>query len=441
MRKLANKIKRFRITLRVANILAIRQIFRGNIWINILIISVMALSAISLIGISGILVGILEGSFEANREQYTGDVFISTLSDENSIKTTGNMLSVIQSLPQVDSYSVRYKSGATIEANYQTRRDFNTLTNSVGVSVVGIVPEDEDSVTGLSNFLIEGEMISSDESGYIVIGSTLLKQYSNFSDLFEPLVDVYPGSRVKVSVTGSNVTLSSDLSGGSTGGANTQEFIVKGVVKSKVDQVSIGAFITESDYRRLTGKKSLQAQEIAIKADSNVSDESLKYILSKYEIEKNAKLQTATEAIPKFLDDIKQVFSLLGLVIGSIGIVVASITVFIVIYINALTRRKFIGILKGIGITRKTIEWAYVMQSFFYGIVGSAIALAVIYFVGVPYFAANPLNFPFSDGILSAPFGSSMVKIGILIVITIAAGFIPAWLIARRNTLDSILLR
>ena len=37
-------------------------------------------------------------------------------------------------------------------------------------------------------------------------------------------------------------------------------------------------------------------------------------------------------------------------------LVVASITIFIVIFINAITRRKFIGILQGIGISGEAIE-------------------------------------------------------------------------------------
>jgi ABC-type lipoprotein release transport system permease subunit len=49
---------------------------------------------------------------------------------------------------------------------------------------------------------------------------------------------------------------------------------------------------------------------------------------------------------------------------GSIGIVVSAITLFIVIFINAITRRKQIGILKGIGINSFAIEFSYLFQWF-----------------------------------------------------------------------------
>ena len=62
----------------------------------------------------------------------------------------------------------------------------------------------------------------------------------------------------------------------------------------------------------------------------------------------------------------------------------ASITIFIVIFINAVTRRKYIGILKGIGVTSGAIEFAYILQSFVYAVVGSVLGIIIIYVLLVP---------------------------------------------------------
>lgn len=438
---IVRKVKKLQTSLVVGTLLAKRQITRGNFWINALIIGIMTLTFLSLVVISGILVGLPEGSFQANRERYSGDVFISTLKDESSIQSTNTIRTTLESLPVVQDFTVRYKTGATIEANYKERRDFSALPNSVGVNIVGIDPEQEESVTGLSESIVEGSMLSSDESGYILLGSTFIRRYSNFSDLFEPLDGVYPGDRVKVSVTGKGLTFSSDLSGGDTTNSNVQEFIVKGIVKSKVDEVSIAGFVTESDYRRLTGDTSLNAQEIAIKKVPEYEDAYLKNILVSYGFDTMAKIQTAEEAIPKFLDDIKQTFSILGTAIGGIGLVVSAITIFIVIYINALTRRKFIGILKGIGISGTAIEIAYVLQSIFYVLIGSLIGAVIVYGFLVPVIAANPIDFPFSDGILVAEPFPTFTRFLILFCVTVVAGYLPARLIVKQNTLDSILQR
>jgi putative ABC transport system permease protein len=154
-----------------------------------------------------------------------------------------------------------------------------------------------------------------------------------------------------------------------------------------------------------------------------------------------AKVQTFEEGLPKFITDIKNTFDLLGTFIGSIGIVVASITIFIIIFINALSRRRHIGILKGIGIKRSAIEIAYVIQAAFYALCGSALGALLTYAVLIPYFSKNPINFPFSDGILVADPETTFWKFVILFIITLIAGFLPAWMIVRQNTLNSILGR
>ena len=97
--------------------------------------------------------------------------------------------------------------------------------------------------------------------------------------------------------------------------------------------------------------------------------------------------------------------------------------------------------MKGIGVAPRAIQFSYVLQAFFYGLIGSAIGLFLTFGVLKPYFAAHPIDFPFSDGILVATPESAAVRVLILLVVTILAGFIPARIIVRKNTLDSILGR
>lgn len=435
------KISRFA---KVGSFLGIRQIKRGSIWINLLIISIMTLTFLSLVVIPGILVGLTEGSFEQNREYLTGDVYLTTLPDEEAIVNTQDIIRVLDTLPEVQHYSVRFKIGSTVESGYLYRDDFSEEVESLSVSAFVINPEQEEATTGLSNFLVEGEMLSSNRSGEVLIGSTLLQKYSNFSDLFEPLSDVEVGQPVKITLQGEvkdEFQREQQLLNGNDDFGQTTEFIVKGIIDSKVGELSSSIFITEQDYRRIAKKRSLQAQEIVIKHDGSLNDEQFKEIALSYDFGRYAKVRTATEAIPKFLSDVQQTFGLLGNMIGFVGIVVSSITIFIVIYINALTRRKFIGILKGIGISEGAIEFAYIMQSLFYALFGIGLGLLLLYGFMVPFFVQNPIDFPFSDGILVADLIPTLTRAGILMAVTMIAGFLPARIIVRQNTLDSILQR
>jgi putative ABC transport system permease protein len=418
-------MKNFLQTIRVGTFLGIRQLRRANRWTTLLIIFIMMLTFLNMVVISGILVGLIDGGNIANRNQYSGNVILTKLSGNPYIENTQNILATLPHVQGVTKWNERYSSGAQFEANYQTRRDFNVERDTAGSAVLGIDPVQEDQLTNLSDYVIEGEYLDPHESGYIMMGSTLLRRFSSqFGDGFGSLDGVYPGDRVKVTSNG-----------------KTKEFIVKGIIKSKVGEVSFRAFITKDDFLQFVERPSLNADEIALSTDGSVSDDAVKQTLVGYGFDRYAKIQTAKEAIPDFLNQIKIAFSLLGNVIGFIGIVVASITIFIVVFINAVTRRKFIGILKGIGVTSGSIEFAYVLQSFVYAIIGSTLGLVIIYTLLVPFFDKHPLNFPFSDGILSAPLSGTIVRLVLLLLVTLLAGYIPARMIVKKNTLDSILGR
>src|SRR3989344_2429138 len=241
---------------------------------------------------------------------------------------------------------------------------------------------------------------------------------------FTTLRDVAPGTKIRVKVHGVE-----------------REVTIKGIIKAKVDEVSMRVFMIDSELRSLIGRNDYNVDEISIKLKPGTDPATVRDILKRNGVDRVAKVQTYVDAQPKFIKDMVDTFALLGNMLSSIGLVVASITIFIVIFINAITRRKFIGILKGIGINERAIEISYILQSFFYAFCGSVIGVLVLYVFLQPAIAAHPIDFPFSDGILVAPVSGTVLRIALLMATTIIAGFIPARLIVRKNTLDSILGR
>ena len=415
----------FKTSLKVGIFLGIRQLKRANRWTTGLIVFIMTLTFLNLVVVSGILIGLIVGGNNANRDQYTGDVIMTTLSGKSDIVNTQDILATIRSRSQFTQYSERYLSGGTVEANYKTRTNFNTKPDTAGTQVAGIDVGREEDFSNISKYVKEGSFLNPQESGYVVLGANLLRRYSSsFGDGFDSLDGTYPGDTVKITVNG-----------------KTQEFIVKGIVKSKVGEVSIRAFITQGDFLRLVDRGSLNANEIALRHSAEITDDQAKDVLVASGFDQYAKIQTATEAIPDFLNQIKLAFGVLGNMIGAIGIVVASITIFIVIFINAVTRRKFIGIMKGIGVSSMAIQISYIIQSLFYAISGSVVGTFILYVLLVPAFQKHPINFPFSDGILVAEPSGTLIRVIILLIVTLIAGFIPARMIVRKNTLDSILGR
>jgi len=410
---------------RIGILLGFRQIQRAGKFTTLLIIFVMMLTFLNLIAVSGVLIGLIAGAEAAVRENGLGDIVISAKDGEDRILETEAVVRQLQMYPEIENFSVRYSGTAVLEANYKTRRDLKGERDETAVTVTGIDPASENTLSELSASVVEGAYLDPDEEGYILIGAYYVSQYAElYGDIFETIEEVHPGDTVRMTL-----------------GDISKEFIVKGILQSKVDDVNLNTYINEKEFRRLFNRIDRNADLIAIRLYEPEKNKAVKESLVANGLSTHAKIQTFEEGLPKFLTDIKNTFDLLGTFIGSIGIVVASITIFIIIFINALSRRRHIGILKGIGIERKAIEIAYVMQAAFYALSGSLLGALLTYVVLIPYFAENPINFPFSDGILVADPQSTFIKFLILFAITLAAGFLPAWMIARQNTLNSILGR
>ncbi len=412
-------------TIRIGFLLGWRQIQRANIWTTTLIIFVMMLTFLNLIAVSGILVGLIAGAEKAVREDSLGDLIISAKDDEDRILETETIIRQLEAFPEITAFSVRHQGSGVLEANYKERRDLRGERDIANVRVSGIDPIKEEAMTGLSADVIEGEFLDPNEEGYILIGALYTEEYaSNFGDVFETVSNIKPGSTVRL-----------------TSGQVSKEFIVKGILQSKVDEVSLNTYIPEREFRRLFDRFDRNADQIVMRLAKPEDNARIKEILIANNIDDLAKIQTYEEGKPKFITDIKNTFNILGTFIGSIGIVVASITISIIIFINALSRRRQIGILKAIGIDRRAIEFAYILQAAFYALLGSALGVLLTYGFLIGFFERNPINFPFSDGILVAePVGTAWRFLS-LFLITLIAGFLPASLIVRQNTLNSILGR
>lgn len=412
-------------TLRVGAFLAWRDLKRANKWTTALIVAVMVLTFLNLVVVSGILVGLIEGSVQAVTERFLGDVFISARKQRPYIDRTTDITSIVRNTAGVEGVTVRYTQGGVLEANWKVSRRPTDLPEQVPTTIAGIDPAEESRLSHMSEKIVEGSFLEPDDFDEVVLGAMLLDRYAGFeSEVFPVLKDVQVGDTIRVTI-----------------GDVSREVRVKGVVRTKVDEIDRRVFFPTSQFRGLIGRTDLNADEIAVMVAPGTDPYAVKAALIANGVDQHAKVQVAEEAFPKFLVDIKQTFAMLGTFFSSIGLVVACITIFIIIYVNAITRRRFIGILKGIGIHERAIEVSYVLQSLMYSAAGMLIGSFIVFLLLKPYFAAHPINFPFSDGILVATPAGALGRAAVLMFATMVAGYIPARLVAKQNTLDAILGR
>jgi putative ABC transport system permease protein len=425
--------------------LALKQILRSSRYATTLIVFIMMLTFLNLVATSGFLVGIVEGASRAFKEQWTSDLFI-TKRDENAyIERSQDIEGMLSSFPGVTSYSARLLAGAKVEANWQEKRkeeDANIVSNTIA----GVDPINEDQTTHLSKQIVEGEWLREGDARGIVLGSGYLQEYSRVKDLVALLYDIHPGTVVRVTVTKSSSVTDPDQAlvpkeDASTKQSTTQDFIVRGIIDSKVQFVASRAYILDSELKKMLGKTDGDISEIAIKVADGVDPYTIKTPLVNNLFSENAKINTADEGAPEFLVNIRLFFSIIGTILGSVSVVVALITIFIIIYINALTRRRQIGIMKAIGVSESAIELSYIFQALFYVITGSAIALLLIFGILKPYIDAHPIDTPFALIVLVAEPFNVIVKFLLVSVVSVFAGYLPARIIVNTNTLDAILGR
>lgn len=411
--------------LRIGIFLGLRQIQRASLWTTLLIISVILFTFLNLVLLSGILIGIVDGSLREVRSAALGDVTINPLENETRILETERLISELKTYPEIYAFSPRYVGPATIEANHRERRRLSDEPNVISVSMTGIDPIAEDMTSKLSEMVTEGSYLDPNESGYILLGKFNVDRYAaEFGDVFKSLENIYPGDPVLVTVNG-----------------QSREFIVKGIITSKVDLVSMGVYIPEIEFRRMFERTDYNANQVAVRLVPGANEVAVRDQLRATPLVSLAEINSFEEDIPKFIIDVRDTFDTLGIFTGAIGLTVASITIFIVIFINALSRRRQIGILKAIGITRRSIEYAYITQAAFYACTGATIGILITHFGLVPYFMENPIDFPFSNASLSIDLPGMFARSGALLLVTLIAGFVPAWMITRQNTLSAILGR
>jgi ABC-type lipoprotein release transport system permease subunit len=261
-------MKQFINTLSLGFFLAVRQVTRTSKWTTGLIVFIMMLTFFNLVATSGFLVGIVEGASRGYKEQWTGDLMITNRNENKYIEHTSDIESVLSSFPQIQSYTKRITAGVKVEANWWEKRkeeDANVVSNQIA----GIDPEKEDETTHLSKVVVEGEWLKPGDARGIVLGSAFLTKYSRVADLVSLLRDVGPGTIVRVTVSGAKtpVSVEQNLSASpdtSNSGSVTQDFIVRGIIDSKVQFVSSRAYILDSELKKMLSKSDGDVSEISI---------------------------------------------------------------------------------------------------------------------------------------------------------------------------------
>jgi len=141
----------------------------------------MVLTFLNLVVVSGLLLGLITGSFQQYRESYSGEVIVASAEQRDYIENSPGLISFLESHSKINAIFPRYTVGGTVLGSIGKPVEKDERPNQISARVSGIDPVKEEAVTGFSRFVKYGENLDPNETGYILIGATLVKKYSAFA--------------------------------------------------------------------------------------------------------------------------------------------------------------------------------------------------------------------------------------------------------------------
>jgi len=403
--------------LKVAFFLGYKSIVNGHKGTIVLMIFILSLAFVNLVFVASILNGITTTINNQIVNNYVANIVISPQEEprrKDYIVHTKELRQQIKNLPGVTATVAHYKMIATFA--YDKNKDGQFKYGSW--EVIGVDPEEEPSVTGILNNIIAGNYLEGLGSGDIVLGSDIAGGYGAVEE-FKSLGGARVGEKVRLNF----------------GNGATREYTVRGISKVRFILIDQTAYITAKEAKSILQLSDNRASQILVKIDKTGNEDW--YIEKIKEIAPNLKVRKWTE-YTSIVGDLTKSFDLIAAMISIIGLAVAAITIFILIYVNAINKRRQIGILKAIGIKENIVIISYILQALFYAISGIVLGLIIMFYFVEPYFIHHPLTFPIGD--ITLTIKEFQVTQGVfgLLVAAFIAGLIPAWRAARENILKAI---
>ena len=404
--------------IRISLSLAFKSIIRGNRWAALMIVVLMALSFTNLLLTPSIMSGVTHSLDSQQINTIFGNIVVTPSRGNAYIDDVSQATASLEQMPGVTGVAPHLAQSAVI--SYQPE-DAAAQTSSGNWTVTGIDPGRESSVTTISKDLIAGSYLAPSDTDAIVIGVEIAGGPQAENADFLTLGGVGVGDTV-------SVTFANGVE---------RSFTVKGIFQAQDGQADSQAFITQTEMASVMGGDSSgdMATQILVKISDDSQEAS---VISAFN---NMGLDAVARSWRDYGGSVSGVVSSFNVVtslIGIIGLVVAGIVMFVVIYINAMHKKRQIGILRAVGINRGTIMLSFVTQAMLYAVLGIVLG-GLLFGAGIqPYFAAHPINLPI--GSVSLAVNTDTVVKGVMGILaaSLLAGIIPVMSITRQNIIRSI---
>jgi putative ABC transport system permease protein len=397
-------------SLKVASFLAFTSIKRGNFGVILLTVLILAIVALNLLFVSSLLNGLVSSANDKIKNTYAGDIIIESATDNPLISDVDLLINKIEGINGVVAVVPRNSLGAEISFE-------NERTNCV---TYGIWPEREKAVFTISESMIEGTYLDSNDYDEILLGIQLAGADKPSIELYSrSLQKVHAGDRIRVAYA--------------NGAQKTYK--VKGIFYTEFIQTDIQAFVSEAEFETVSPLFANKASSIRVK----IGDETDAATIVEQIRQIGDDLRILTwEDYAGIVRSMTDSFNVINAILNVVNLLVAGITVFIVTYIDVTSRRRQIGIQRAIGISQSSITLTYLLRAVFYAIVASISASLAFLYIVIPVEARYPFHFPFGNVYLATGFSYLTRAAFILLCAAVVAAFLPVWMALRIKILDAI---
>jgi putative ABC transport system permease protein len=387
--------------------LAFQSIRRGRKWTLILTIVLMAVAFINLIFVSALFNGIVEGSNQQVIDTLTGNVYMTPKQGTDYISDKNKLIKGTENISEVQATTSSFQIPARIEYNSRTGR----------WPILAINPTEYAKVINISEKMQYGNYLDENDQDQIIIG----RQIAGGKD-----VELNSSSLKGVSV-GDKVNVIFD--------GFEKVFTVKGIFYTKFIESDARAFITEKALKNIAPGMTDKATTINLKTPNNKDA----IVLTELQSQNPTLDVYLWSEAAGMMKSTSNSFTSINALLTIVGVIIASVTTFIVIYVDIINRRRQIGILRAIGIKSYIIVCSYAIIAAIYATLGILLGSLIFQFALVPYFIANPFELPIADAVLNLTWIEYISRVEIVSWVAVISGIIPAILVTRTKMLDAII--
>lgn len=392
--------------------IAYKSILRSSKSLLFLMIFILSLNFINMMFISGVLSGLWKREVQIIIDLLSADITIGPQQQpeiKEYIANQKELRAQIKTIPGITATARHYTLAGSISFDKIKNGQFK----SVSGAIIGIDPKEEKEVLKLDEMMMMyGESLSSIDTDQIVLSSALAGGYGT------PSVNDLGGVKVgdKVQITYSNGIM--------------RIYTVKGIYNDIMGIYE--TFITTKEAESVAPVYN-SASQILVKVDMNRN--SLEYYQNQIKkLVPNLKIQNYNDLLGSFAS-FERALNVISDIVSVISVIVAAVTIFVLIYVNAINRRRQIGILRAIGLKEKIIVNAYVIQSLFYTLCGLILGSIAVFGVIRPLFISHPI--PIIEGLMNleldyTPFGIFIAVVSFIIT-GYLAGYIPSRIVVRQG--------